>query len=282
MTAYVQILRPKQWLKNLMLYFPLFLGGGLKLPGAWLEGLLPFVSFCLVSSSAYVINDLIDAHRDAVHPEKCRRPIPSGKIGRRPAIIYALLLVGGGFVVGAMANLVLVGFLVAYLPVTLSYSQWLKHQPLVDVFCIAIGFLIRLEAGGAVFGIKVSYWLFLSVFLLALVLSIGKRLSEKQRFNECEKISRPVLLEYPPGFLQGAMYVCGSAVLVTYAMYVVTRPRLIYTIPLCTYGLLRYMMLVVSGRFEDPTEALLKDVQLLIVGLLWTVMIGYTIYFLPK
>ena len=140
--------------------------------------------------------------------------------------------------------------------------------------------MLRLEAGGVAFTIDISEWLFLSVFLLALFLSTGKRLSEKIRLGTAAVKHRKTLNEYPEGFLEGVMYMTGAAVLVTYTMYVISRHSgmLLYTVPLCSFGLLRYILRIKSGMGGDPTESLLKDAPLLIVGALWTVMVGWGIY----
>ena len=135
-----------------------------------------------------------------------------------------------------------------------------------------------MEAGGAVFGIVISDWLFLSVFLLAVFLATGKRLGEKQSLGADAGGHRKSLLGYPDGFLQGTMYMTGGAVLVTYTQYVIARHGMIYTVPLCCFGLLRFIMRVQSGQGGDPTESLLKDGTLFIVGLLWAVLIGWGVY----
>ena len=150
----------------------------------------------------------------------------------------------------------------------------------MDIFCISACFLLRLEAGGSAFTIVISEWLFLSVFLLALFLSTGKRLSEKTCLGAAAVMHRKSLNAYPEGFLDGVMYMTGAAVLVTYTMYVISRHStlLIYTVPLCSFGLLRYILRIRCGKGGDPTESLLKDVPLLIVGVVWAVMVGWGIY----
>lgn len=274
---YLTMLRPAQWLKNLMLFFPLFLSGHMLSPGIVERGLLLFVSFCLVSSAGYICNDLLDRKRDAVHPKKRLRAIPSGVIGVRSASLYAaLLLISGLMLAGMFTPTILL--LSAYAVVSLMYSLALKSMPLVDLFCIAAGFLIRLQAGGDMFAIPISPWLFLTVFLLAIFLSTGKRLSESHSLGSSAPTHRVSLARYPAGFLVGTMYMTGSAVLVTYAMYVILKPRLIFTVPLCLFGLLRYILRVSSGENGDPTESLLKDKVLFVVSSLWLVMVIWSIY----
>jgi 4-hydroxybenzoate polyprenyltransferase len=275
------MLRPKQWIKNLMLYFPPFLGGTLLLPGKITSGLMPFFSFCMVSSSAYILNDILDRSNDLHHPEKRNRPLAAGTVSVFSAwALAALCLLTGIISAYTWSSPLFTSLLLVYLIVTLSYSLRLREFALLDIFCISAGFLLRLEAGGAAFEIKISEWLFLTVFLLALFLSTGKRLSEKRILGNSATNHRKALDAYPEGFLEGAMYMAGASVLVTYSMYVLNKgaPFLVYTVPLCSFGLLRYILRIKSGEWGDPTDSLLKDIPLLCAGLLWAAMIGWGVY----
>jgi len=272
------VLRPTQWLKNLILLFPPFLGGELFLPGILQKGIIPFASYCFASSSAYVLNDILDRDNDKTHPKKRTRPISSGKLSISTAGILYILLVGGALFLAARLSKTFLFILLAYLLISILYSLFLKRLPIVDLFCISAGFLFRLQAGGEVFGVGISAWLFLSVFLLSIFLSTGKRLNEKNTLGHDAGIHRESLQHYPPGFLEGTMYMTGAAVLVTYTMYVISRHSLIYTVPLCCFGLLRYILRVKSGLGGDPTESLLKDASLFVVGILWALMVGWGIY----
>jgi decaprenyl-phosphate phosphoribosyltransferase len=171
------------------------------------------------------------------------------------------------------------GWLLAYLGLSFAYSVFLKNLPIFDVFCIASGFVFRLFAGGAAFSVDVSDWLFLSVLLLAIFLSAGKRLSEKLMLGELSGEHRKSLAAYPDGVLDGFMFMSGAAVLVTYTMYVITMHRLVFTVPLCCFGLFRYALLVKGGESGDPTDALVKDPVLFMVGLSWALMVGFSTYF---
>lgn len=274
----LSILRPTQWLKNLMLFFPAFLGGELLLPGVLARGMIPFLAFCLASSSAYVLNDIMDRERDKSHPRKSKRPLPSGRISFVTALSLYFFLLLGAFSFALTVSPVFFAILLAYLLVSISYSFYLKHIPIIDLFCVSAGFLFRLQAGGEAFGVEITAWLFLSVFLLAIFLSTGKRLYEKNALGENAVNHRRALESYPPGFLDGTMYMTGGAVLVTYTLYVIEHHVLIYTVPLCCFGLLRYILRVKSGLGGDPTESLIRDVPLFVVGLLWTLMVGWGIY----
>lgn len=285
MKALLTLLRPIQWLKNLILFFPPFLGGEFLANGFFsLPALpiaaVPFFAFCFASSAAYILNDLLDRKTDRHHPDKRNRPIASGQISVVSASLLASVLL---IFACAMAWKVSGPFflcLVAYLLLSIGYSAKLKSVVLVDIFCISAGFLLRLQAGGVVFGVPITEWLFLSVFLLSVFLSTGKRLSEKQRLGDLAKNHRKALAAYPREFLEGTMYMTGGTVLVTYTMYVISRhsPVLLYSVPLSCFGLLRYMLRVQSGKGGDPTESLTRDVPLLFVGLAWVVLVGWGVY----
>ena len=277
---YLTLLRPLQWLKNLMIFFPPFLGGSLFLPGMAVRGGLPFFSFCMASSATYILNDIHDRENDRHHPDKKGRPLPSGRISIAGASLLAIVLACSAVMIARTVSGAFLLCLSVYLVVSIAYSVYLKDHPLIDIFCISAGFLIRLQAGGAAFGIAISEWLFLSVFLLSVFLSTGKRLGEKNRLGATAASHRKALVAYPEGFLQGTMYMTGSAVLVTYTMYVIARHSalLVYSVPLCCFGLLRYILRVQSGRGGDPTESLLRDVPLFIVGVVWVAMVGWGIY----
>ena len=162
--------------------------------------------------------------------------------------------------------------------VIISYSLFLKNLPIIDFFCISLGFVLRLYGGSVAFGVAVSDWLFLTVFLLATFLSIGKRYSERLTLGDDAGEHRSTLGVYPDGFLEGALYLSGAAVLVTYSIYTISTPPLVYSVPLCMYGLLRYLMRIKLGLSGDPSESLIKDFPLLLTSLLWVLMVGWSIY----
>jgi 4-hydroxybenzoate polyprenyltransferase len=261
-----------------MLFFPPFLGGALLQPGLAAKGILPFGSFCLASSAGYILNDLLDRRGDAGHPTKKSRPISAGTVSPLTGATIAAISLLVSLFLAYLVSLQFLLILLVYVAVSACYSLKLKELPIIDLFCIASGFLLRLEAGGEAFNITVSDWLFLSVFLLAIFLATGKRLGEKFALGEQAGMHRKSLLAYPDGFLRGTMYMTGSAVLVTYTQYVIQRHALIYTVPLCCFGLLRYILRVQVGQGGDPTESLTRDLPLFIVGLLWAVMVGWGIY----
>jgi len=276
----VTLLRPRQWLKNLMLFFPPFLGGTFFYTPVLSRALIPFAAFCAASSATYILNDIFDREHDRHHPDKRTRPIASGQISPATARFMAAVLLIGGTLAAIYVSGTFLLILAAYSVISLLYSARLKELVLVDIFCISAGFLLRLQAGGSAFNIAISEWLFLSVFLLSVFLSTGKRLAEKQQLGDKAHHHRKSLTAYPKGFLEGILFMTGGSVLVTYSMYVISRhsPLLLYSVPLCCFGLLRYMLRVQSGKGGDPTESLTRDIPLLIVGILWVMLVGWGIY----
>lgn len=261
-----------------MLFFPPFLGGYLLDPALLLRGVAPFSAFCLAASSAYVLNDLCDRENDSHHPRKKLRPIASGRVPVAVAAVLCLFLLLPALWIAFGISARFAILLVAYLAISALYSLKLKDIPVVDLFCISSGFLLRLQAGGEVFGVVISDWLFLSVFLLSLFLSTGKRLGESNSLGSVAGSHRRSLKLYPAGFLDGILVLSGAAVLVTYTMYVITRHALVYTVILCCFGLLRFIFRVKSGMGGDPTESLLKDRQLLAVSVAWALMVSWIVY----
>lgn len=276
--SHLILLRPQQWLKNLLLFFPPFLSGALLNQGMFSRGIVPFIAFSLASSAAYVMNDMLDVEQDRKHPVKNLRPLASGAVAKPMAFLMAISLLAAAGILGSMVSIRFLMFMGIYLVVSVLYSVTLKDWPIIDIFCIAFGFVVRLYAGGEAFGVQISDWLFLTVFLLALFLSVGKRYSERLALGGDAGLHRRSLEEYPEGFLDSAMYLSGAAVLVTYALYVVSHPNMVYTVPLCMFGLLRYLFRIKSGHSGDPTGALLRDGPLLMTGVIWVAMVAWGVY----
>lgn len=274
----VVMVRPRQWLKNLMVFFPPFLSGSLFQSRELATMLIPFAAFCLASSATYIVNDVLDIEQDARHPEKSRRPLPSGDVSRGSALFLAVLMLVVSLLLAQRVSVLFLLYVALYLGISSAYSFRLKHLPIFDIFCISLGFVLRLYGGGAAFDVYISDWLFLTVFLLSIFLSVGKRYSERRALGNMAGLHRRTLEEYPEGFLEAAMYLSGAAVLVTYSLYVINRPLMVYTVPLCLFGLLRYLMMIKSGGVGDPTHALVKDMPLLLIGIIWVFMVGLSVY----
>lgn len=274
----ISLLRPLQWLKNFMLLFPPFLGGVIFAPGILKKGILPFIAFCLAASGMYALNDVLDAKRDSTHPTKRYRVVTSGRVSSRKALLFSAILVAGAITFGMAVSRYYCYLVCVYIVITSLYTLYLKKIPLLDIFCIASGFLIRLQAGGVVFDMVISEWLYLNVLFLSIFLSAGKRLAEKNMLGDDAGSHRKSLEHYPEGFLDIILVISGTAALITYTLYTINRFPLVLTVPLCIFGLLRYLYRVKSGQSGDPTDSLVKDIPLLVISLLWGTAVGWSIY----
>lgn len=275
----IHLLRLKQWLKNLLLLFPPLFGGLLSTPEAVYGMIVPILAFCFASSANYAFNDVLDADKDALHPIKKQRPIPAGRVSKQTALLVSGALFCGAFFCAIATSWTFAAILAVYVVLMGSYSLWLKHVALLDIFVIAAGFLLRLEAGAEAADVPVSTWLFLSVFFLAVFLSVGKRVSEKLMLaDDTASLHRKTLAHYPDTYLEGLMLMTGTAAMLTYALYTVDHAHLLYTVPLCCFGLFRYLLWIKTGNNGDPSEALLKDPLLAGISAIWLCTIIGTKY----
>ena len=206
-SAFLRALRPHQWTKNVFVLAALAFAAGEKGEAFSTEAavatLLAFLAFCLTSSAVYLLNDLVDVEKDRLHPKKKHRPIASGALSI-PAARLGMVLVGvGGLALGwaAAPGGGVAGVLVLYATLNLAYSFRLKHVVLVDAFCIATGFLFRVEAGGRAAGVEISHWAYLCMLFLALFLALNKRRAEVMQLGEGVATTRQSLREYSIAFV---------------------------------------------------------------------------------
>jgi len=247
-------------------------------PGVIMSIIPSFLSFSLVASSGYIINDIMDRESDRNHVSKKDRPIASGDVSVVTAIILAASLCAAGVVVSSTLSRTFEGFLIIYFFVSVVYSLYFKHRVIIDIFFVSFGFLIRVLAGGEAFQVVVSGWLFLTVFVVSLLLAAGKRMGELITMGNDAHKQRSILIQYSPAYLEGVLWFSAAASLVTYALYALEHHnRLYYTVPVVAFGLLRYIYTVKEGK-GDPTNALLQDRQIMGVGIIWAAMIGFIIY----
>lgn len=274
----LQLLRPMQWSKNTVLFAALLFSKHLFDAEAVSIVLAAFVSFCLIASAAYIMNDLRDCERDRQHPLKAQRPLPSGRVQAWLAVGIAAVSVSCGL---GMALALGTGFAIltgAYLALQVSYTFALKELVILDVMAIAAGFVIRAVAGGVVISVPVSPWLVICTFLLALFLGFAKRRHELVLLEGRATDHRKALKEYSPYFLDQMMSVVTASTVVAYAIYTVSpevreklgTDKLYLTMPFVLFGIFRYLYLV--HRKEEggnPTQLLLTDGPLLADVVLW-------------
>lgn len=303
-SAYLQLIRPKQWLKNVFVLLPVFFGGAMKsLPSVY-ASLVAFVAFSFVASSVYCFNDIIDAEADRRHPVKCHRPVASGAVSKTQAVVLMVLM----FVLSMLTLFLLtteqivpddsllstlyspwtvVGIILFYYLLNLGYCAWFKRYAIVDVFIIAFGFVLRLLAGGLASGVVLSKWIVLMTFLLTLFLSFAKRRDDVVRMEKTGEAPRQNTIRYNLTFINQAITITASVTLVCYIMYTVSpevtarakSENLYLTTVFVLLGLMRYIQLsVVDNRSGDPTKALLRDRFLQAVVLLWALAFALIIY----
>ncbi len=277
---YLAALRPQQWIKNLFVVLTLFYAKQDVTPSLILQVIVAFGIFCLYSSSVYLINDCIDRERDRRHPVKRKRPVAAGLVSIRQAIAASLVLL----VLALLGSIKLGGYFllagVAYWVINLCYSLFIKKVVILDVIVIAVGFVLRVAAGGFVVGVGVppSAWILLSTFFLALFLGFGKRRAEIASIGGASRETRESVLElYSVQLLDGFLVITATAAIMCYSLFTVSgyaverfsTTRLIYAVPFVVFGILRYLFLVQRmDQGEDPGRTLL-DGQLLVAGVLW-------------
>jgi 4-hydroxybenzoate polyprenyltransferase len=283
----VRAMRPHQWSKNLFVLAALAFALADRTQAirtGWTEigsVLAAFAAFCLGSSAIYLVNDVLDVQSDRAHPEKRLRPIAAGEVSlvtaKWMALFLALGALGFGFAAGG-APLPVAALVGSYMALNLAYSLKLKHVVLVDAFCIAGGFLLRVLAGGSAAGAHVSPWLFLCTLFLALLLALGKRRAELALLGEDSGSHRQVLDGYDRRFLEQMVTMLAGVTIVCYTMYTVdsetarkfgTGHGLLASVPFVVFGIGRYLLLLnTSSQAGNPTRLFLGGDRLFLLNLL--------------
>ena len=280
-------LRPEQWTKNLFVLAGLLFGRRLFDPDAVLMAALAFVIFCVLSSAIYLMNDVLDRDADRVHPLKSARPIASGELSPRIAMITAAVLGVAAVQAAMLVSPALAAVGAAYLLLLILYSTFLKHIVIVDVLTIAAGFVLRAVAGAVAVDVPFSQWLLVCTTLLALFLALSKRRHELTILADDATEHRRILQEYSPYLLDQMVGVVTASTLVAYAIYATSTEtaerlgtdRLGFTIPFVLYGIFRYLYLVHQKRGGgSPAQMLLADRPLLICVGLWAACVVLILY----
>lgn len=283
---YLRLLRIPHWIKNLFVFVPLIFAKYLFEWGFFSEVLLAFVSFSIASSLVYVFNDLIDADYDRQHPVKKDRPIASGKISPTSAKSLIGFLIVVLLVITLQLNLAFNLALLAYLLINFFYTIKLKNVIIVDLFCIASGFMLRVLAGAFVIDVYISKWLILTTMFLALYLAVMKRRSELVAQNN-ESETRAVLKDYSERFIDQISAIASGGLIICYALYSVSdrtmaefgTEYLVFTTVFVVFGVFRYMYLVLKkSKGENPTEVMLTDIPMIINVLLYVAVVTFIIY----
>jgi 4-hydroxybenzoate polyprenyltransferase len=269
--AIVRLIRPRQWTKNLLVFAALLFTAGFQDPAKLQAVLLAFTAMCFVSSSIYVLNDLVDVERDRRHPKKRFRPIASGEVSPGVAkALCGLLAAIGAALTFSLGHIAAQGIVLGYVALQGLYNLWLKRQPILDVFTIALGFILRAWLGAAVLLVPISAWLLFCTGALALLLGFGKRRHEFLLQGEDRESSRESLGHYSKTALDGMVLVAAGSAAMSYGIYAIDsptaakHPALVFTCLFVFYGIYRYVFLLfANGEGGEPENVLLKDPHIL-------------------
>jgi 4-hydroxybenzoate polyprenyltransferase len=272
--------RPQQWIKNLFIFAAIIFSQNILNLSLLGKTIVAFISFCLLSSSFYIFNDLQDIDEDKRHPLKAKRPLASGRLKKSQAMFSFGVLGFLGLILAAAVNWPFLLISLIFLFLQLAYSLWLKHVVILDVFVVAAGFLIRVVAGGLAIKVTLSSWLLICGTLLALFLALSKRRHELVLLSKEASEHRPILEEYSPYFLDQLIAVVTASIVVAYCLYTISEEtvakfgtsNLIFTVPFVLYGIFRYLYLI-HQKLEggSPETLIIKDKPLLIDIFLWIV-----------
>lgn len=274
---YLKLMRPTQWIKNGFVLMPIVFVGRLFYFEEAVKIAALLLAFCFASSATYIINDYMDIEQDRLHPLKRNRPLASGEASPKGAFILTGTLIVAAFALltAVRASPMCYLFVAAYLALQLLYSVKLKNVVMVDVLTISMGFLLRVLAGGWIINVSVSSWLILCTFSVAIFLALGKRRHEMVMLSGNASGHRPVLEQYSVGLLDQLVQIVTTSTLIFYCLYSVIgvgvqSEKMMFTIPLVTYGIFRYLYLI-YGKEEggSPTALLLTDPPLLACVALW-------------
>ncbi|EGC21353.1 MAG: decaprenyl-phosphate phosphoribosyltransferase [Prevotella multiformis] len=267
----IRLIRPHQWIKNLVVLLPVFFGGALLQPEAVYAALVTVLSFSFAASSIYCLNDIVDVEDDRRHPVKCHRPMASGAI----TVVQGYLLMALMFALSMVSTLLLsshqtetASVILFYWLLNIAYCLRLKRYAIIDVCIVAFGFVLRILAGGYATDIRLSRWIVLMTFLLMLFLSFAKRRDDVVRMNETGHAPRQNTIRYNLTFINQSITITASVTLVCYIMYTVSPETiqnfhtdyLYLTSVFVLVGLLRYIQIsVVDKKSGDPTKVMLHD-----------------------
>lgn len=277
LSALIKTMRPRQWPKNGFIFFGLIFDKQLFMVEPFLRTVAGFFLFCLISSAVYLFNDIADMESDRNHPEKKYRPIASGKLPVRVALMASLVLTVVAISLGYLLSPVFALILTVYLAVNVLYSRWLKHVSILDVLIISSGFVLRVAAGVALITVeRFSPWLYMITILFSLYIGLGKRRAEMNLLADGASSHRKVFEGYTIPLLDQYITIVSGMTIVAYSLYTFSAPNLpenhvmMLTIPFVVYGIFRYLQLIQFGHAAGaPDEVALKDRPLQFTVLLW-------------
>lgn len=275
----VILIRPAHWIKNIFVLIPVIFSMQMKKSNAWIDVFPAFIAFCLISSSGYVLNDILDAESDRNHPSKQNRPITSGRITRFQGCILSLVLLVISLAVAYSCSYMVLYVIIGYAAMQVLYSLVLKHKVILDVIIISMGFVLRAVCGAVAIKVAVSPWLFICMFTLCLFMGFCKRYSEVVIIGDEVRAHghRKTLISYSPDLLTHLITVSAGIAIISFLMYGLSPMTVehfgtyyfVYTLPLVVYAIFRFAMLSMSGNYSDPTDLILHDVPFQLTAVLW-------------
>lgn len=282
----LKLLRIQHWHKNAFVLLGFFVLGDYGNYDLLFKAIIVTAAFCLVSSSMYIFNDYHDIEADRSHPSKKLRPLAGGAIRIKTALFLAVMLCLSGLIISFYVNIIALLVISLYVLNNVTYSLVLKRYPIIDVFQIGFGFMLRIFAGTAGIGIHISEWMILTGFMISLLIGFSKRFAELS-YNPDSQKQRGVLQEYSLEILKAFMIIMAASTIITYSLYTLS-PRsielhgttnLIYTTPFVVFGIFRFLYLVLFHKSgDDPSSQIFKDRQLVITVILWVLTYGFIIY----
>lgn len=285
MKVYLSLLRIKQWIKNLFVFAPIIFSKNLFNQELFIKTLLTFFILSILSSGLYILNDIFDLESDMEHPEKRNRPLPSGKISKNFALSLSIIFIAFSLISSFLLNHTLTFILLIYIFLNFFYSLIIKKIVIIDVFIIAINFILRIYSGSVVTQISVSSWLILCTLFLSLFLGFAKRRFEIVLLGENAHKHREVLSSYSVDLLDKIILILSTATILSYSLYSVspeTKEKFgegfIFTIPVVLYGLLRYIYLIYEKKEGEPTKLVTEDIPLFITIIIWIIISIFIIY----
>jgi len=284
----VKLIRPHHYIKNLFIFLPLFFVGQITNPQLLTNALIAFIAFSMSASAVYILNDFLDIEVDRLHPEKKHRPLASGLISKKEAFLLIAVFSVAGISLITTQSLQALIVLLTYITLNIGYCFFFKHIAIIDITIIAIGFVLRIFVGSFATEIPLSKWIVLMTFLLALFLALAKRRDDVLHFMNTGKKMRKVIDGYNLQFIDGAMMILSSVVIVSYILYTTSlevtqriQSEFMYLTSLFVIlGIFRYLQIsFVENNSGSPTKIMIKDKFIIITIFSWVSSFVYLIYF---
>jgi len=278
----VRLARPGHWVKNLIVLLPVVFAERMSEVGVWMRALPTALVFCLASSAVYVVNDIFDRRQDRLHPVKKHRPLAAGLVSMQAAIWEAGVLLSAAVVIALVVDVLVLAVVLAYLVMQAAYTLMLKRKMIVDVICVAIGFVLRAAAGAIAIRVEISHWLVICTFTACLFVGFCKRCNEIATLGPAGSVNhRHTLIGYTTSLLTHLITLSAAIAVVSFLLYATDRRtvdnfgtvNMVYTLPVVIYAIFRFAMLSMRGSYSDPVDIFLRDWPLQLTVAAWVAMV---------